>query len=95
MGRNAVLESVLPQVMRAMTASTVDAVSSRVQQASSGASQASSVSFGGASTLSDALLANGAALQNGTFDPVRSLARSSFTLPLEAADDGGAGRSET
>ena len=90
-GRNAVVESVLPQVMRAMTASTVDAVSSRVQQASSGAPQASSASFGGASTLSDALLANGAALQNGTFDPVRLLARSSFTLPLDAADDGGSG----
>ncbi len=34
-GGNAVIESVLPQAMRAMTASTVDAVSGRIRQATS------------------------------------------------------------
>ena len=34
--QNTVVESVLPQVMRAMTASTVDAVSGRIEQAASG-----------------------------------------------------------
>ena len=87
---NTVIEAVLPQVMRAMTASTVDAVSSRIAQAASGtASQ--ELSLGGASTLADVLMANGQALENGTFDPGQMLAGSSFILPLAAA--GGAGSS--
>ena len=89
--QNNAVESVLPQVMRAMTASTVDAVSGRIQQATAGAPPAKGVSLGGASTLSDALLANGQALENGTFDLGRLLAGSSFTLPLNAADTGGSG----
>ena len=89
--QNNAVESVLPQVMRAMTASTVDAVSGRIQQATAGTPPAKGVSLGGASTLSDALLANGQALENGTFDLGRLLADSSFTLPLNAADTGGSG----
>ena len=59
-----VVKTVLPQVMRAMTASTVDAVSGRIRQAhsGSGAPPTRSFSFGGASTLSDILLANGQTL---------------------------------
>ena len=89
--QSAVLESVLPQVMRAMTASTVDAVSGRIQQATAGAPPAKGFSLGGASTLSEALQANGRALGNGTFDLSRLLANSSFTLPLNAAGTGGGG----
>ncbi|MCY4097048.1 MAG: hypothetical protein OXF40_02135, partial [Rhodospirillales bacterium] len=33
--QNAVVEAILPQMMRAMTASTVDAVSSRIERATS------------------------------------------------------------
>ena len=91
--RNTVVESVLPQVMRAMTASTVDAVSGRIQRVASDTPAAGDFRLGGASTLSDALLANGPALQNGTFDPGRLLAGSSFSLPLSAADAGGSGPS--
>ena len=40
--QNAVVETVLPQVMRAMTASTVDAISGRVERATSGVSQSAS-----------------------------------------------------
>ena len=47
----AVVESILPQVMRAMTASTVDAVSGRIGQATSGTSSSVALSLGGASTL--------------------------------------------
>ena len=83
--RNSVVETVLPQVMRAMTAATVDAVSSRVQQVTSDAPPAEAFSLGGASTVSDALLAGGWALENGSFDPGRLLAGSSFALPLNAA----------
>ena len=90
-GENGVIESVLPQVMRAMTASTVDAVSSRIERATSDTPPAARLSFGGASTLSDAILANGQALGNGTFDLGRLLASSSFAMPLDAADNGGGG----
>ena len=91
MNRNTVVESVLPQVMRAMTASTVDAISGRVRQAASGAPSAGQASLGGASTLTDALMANRQALEDGTLDPVRLLANSSFVLPLNAADGRGSG----
>ena len=90
-GGNAVIESVLPQIMRAMTASTVDAVSSRIRQATSDTPQAKELKLAGASTLSDALLANAHALGNDTLDFSRLLANSSFTLPLNAAGNGGSG----
>jgi len=89
--QNSVIESVLPQVMRAMTASTVDAVAGRIERATSDTRPAAELSFGGATTLSDALLANGHALGNDTFDLGRLLANSAFTLPLNAADNGGGG----
>ena len=88
---NAVIEAVLPQVMRAMTASTVDAVSGRIERATSDTAPAAALSFGGATTLSDALLANAHALGNDTLDLGRLLANSSFTLPLGAAGNGGSG----
>ena len=90
-GRNAVVESVLPQVMRAMTASTVDAISGRVRQASPGVPPDRKASLGGASTLTEALRVNRQALKDGTLDLDRLLARSSFALPLNAAGAGGGG----
>ena len=93
-GGNAVIESVLPQVMRAVTAGTVDAVSGRIERATSGAAPDAALSVGGASTLTDALLANRTALENGTVDLGRLLANSSFALPLGAAGNGGSGAFE-
>ena len=90
-GQNTVVKSVLPQVMRAMTAGTVDAISGRIRQATSGAPPAKGFSLGGASTLSDALLANGRALESGAFDPARLLAGSSFALPFNAEGAGSGG----
>ena len=89
--QNNAVKAVLPQVMRAMTASTVDAVSGRIQQATAGTPPAKGFRLGGASTLADALLANGQALGTGTFDLTRLLTNSSFTLPLNAAGTGGSG----
>ena len=89
--QSSVIESVLPQVMRAMTASTVDAVSGRIEGATSDAAPDAAFSFGGTSTLSDALLANAHALGDGTLDFSRLLANSSFTMTLNAADNGGSG----
>ena len=88
--QNLAIETIQPQVMRAMTASTVDAVSNRIEQAiDDDASQAAGLHFGGAASLSDALLAHGQSLESGTFDMGRLLAGSSFTLPLNAAATGG------
>lgn len=88
--QNLAIETIQPQVMRAMTASTVDAVSSRIEQAiADDAAQAAGLNFGGTSSLSDALLAHGQSLESGTFDFGRLLAGSSFTLPLNAAGTGG------
>ena len=88
-GGNAVIGSVLPQVMRAMTASTVDAVSGRISRATSDTAPDAALSFGGATTLSDALLTNAHALGNDTFDLGRLLASSSFTVAPNAAGNGG------
>ena len=85
------VESVLPQVMRAMTASTVNAVSDRIQRATSGGAAATGFSVGGTTTLPDALRTYGQALGDGSFDPGRLLAGSSFNLPLNAADTDGTG----
>ena len=94
--QNLAIESIQPQVMRAMTASTVDAVSNRIERAISDDAKAKGLSFGGTASLSDALLAHGQSLENGTFDLGRMLAGSSFTLPLNAAgSDGGLFREVT
>ena len=90
-GGNAVIESVLPQVMRAMTASTVGAVSGRIERANQDTAPAAALSFGGATTLSEALQANAHALGNDTFDFGRLLANSSFTMTLNAAGNGSGG----
>ena len=83
------IKAIQPQVMRAMTASTVDAVSNRIERAiSDDASQTQGLNFGGASSLSDALLAHGQSLENGTFDLGQLLAEASFTLPLNATSTG-------
>ena len=87
--QNLAIKAIQPQVMRAMTASTVDAVSNRIERAiSDDASQAKGLNFGGTSSLSDALLAHGQSLENGTFDLGQLLAGASFTLPLNATSTG-------
>ena len=84
-----VVETLLPQVMRAITANTVDAISGRIQAANSGTPPAAGFSLGGASSLSDLLLANARGLKSGTLDPGRLLADSSFTLSLDGTGAGG------
>ena len=84
---NRAVETVLPQIVRAMTAGTVDAISARMRRLSSGEPAEAEARIGGATALTDALLANRMALESGNFDPARLLAGSSFVLPLA----GGAG----
>ena len=86
-GQNAVIELVLPQIMRSVTASSVDAVSSRIERAnSSNTAPSTAFSLGGASTLTGALQANAQGLADGTVDLGRLLANSSFTIPFNVAD---------
>ena len=85
-----VVETLLPQVMRAMTANTVDAISGRIRQANSGSPPDAEFNLGGASSLSDLLLANARGLESGTLDPRRLLTNSAFTLPLDGTGAGGA-----
>ncbi len=89
--QDTVVEAILPQVMRAVTASTVDAISGRIQRATSDTRAEKEISLGGSSTLSHALLTKGQALGNGTLDLRRLLAGSSFTMPLNLAGSGGSG----
>ena len=83
--QNLAIQDVLPQVMRAMTAGTVDAVSSRIEQAHSGTAPARGYRLAGAASLQEALMSHGPSLGAGSFNPVRMLASSSFVLPLNDA----------
>ena len=88
---NRVNETVVPELTRAMTASTLAAVTGRIEAVASGAAPAAAVNLGGASSLYHALKANGQALEDGTLDLTRLLGGTSFALSLNAAGDGGAG----
>ena len=91
-GRNAVVETVLPQVMRAMTAGTVDAISGRVRQASPGR-HARSEGQPRRRLHAYRSPAGEPAGAGGRYAGYRqaALARSSFALPLNAAGAGGGG----
>ena len=95
-GGNAVIEAVLPQVMRAMTASTVDAVSGRIERATSDTAPDAAFSFGGASTFSDLLRCPAgkrarAGQRHAGFQPAaRELLLHQLTS-LNAAGNGGSG----
>ena len=86
--QSTVVEAVLPQIMRSVTASTVDGISSRIERATTAPAAATAFSLGGAASLADALQANGQALMDGGIDLDRLLANSSFTLPFNVADNG-------
>ena len=85
-GESEVIKAVLPQIMRSVTASTVDAVSSRIERATSDTAASTALSIGGASTLTGALQASVQDLADGTIDLGRLLANSSFTMPFNVAD---------
>ena len=87
---NQVNETVLPELTQAMTASTLGAVSERIEQATSGSSPAT-LSIAGSSTIYHALESNAKAIENGSLDLHRALSGSSFVLPLNAAEGGATG----
>ena len=88
---NRVNQTVLPEVLRAMSASGLGAVTGRIEQAVSGALPAGGFNLAGQSSLYQALQANARAIEDGTLDLERALADLSFVMPLNAAETGGRG----
>ena len=87
LARLALAQDVLaPQVIRAMTAGTLEAVTTRLEGTPPTASP--SVRLGGASTLAQALYTHAPAVAQGNLDLRHLLAGSGFTLPLRLADTG-------
>ena len=73
----------LPEVARAITDSTVTAITQRLEQVRTGPASGTLV-LGGQSTLADVLTTGGRALAAGTLDVTDVLSRSEFVLPLNA-----------
>ena len=88
---NRVNQTVLPEVLRAMSASGLGAVTGRIEQAVSGALPAGGFNLAGQSSLYQALQANARAIEDGTLDLERALADLSFVMPLNPAETGGRG----
>ncbi len=84
-----VIDTVLPQVTRAIAASTLAAVTERIEAVASGNVPAATASIAGQSTLYHVLKSNQQALEDGTLDLARVLGGSSFAL--NAAEGGKAG----
>ena len=89
---DAVAKVILPEVARAIADQNVSAIARRLEQVrlSDRAESGGSASFGGASSLAEIVKTQGRAIADGRFDLKRVLAGSDFTLPLNAAGDGGA-----
>lgn len=84
--QNEVVQAVLPQVMRSMTASTVNAITDRIQQTYSESSASSSTAFnlGGVSSLNRAL-----SVRNyGSFLSTWLAEEPYFMVPLNATNNG-------
>ena len=90
---NRVNEQVLPYVTQAMTASTLSAITDRIDAVDSGAGSSGRLTLGGQSSLYDVLTSNAQALQAGTMNLEQLLAGSSFVLPLTDAEAGSGGLS--
>ena len=82
---------IFPQVSRALTAGTLDALTTRFQQATPGSPPTRTGRLGGTTSLAQALYSLGPSLATGSLDLGRLLAGSSFTLPLTEADAPGTG----
>ncbi len=88
--RNRVNEEVLPQVAQALAASTLSAITGRIDSVVSGAAPGG-LNLAGQSSLHHVLKSNERALEDGTLSLAQVLGGSSFALPLNAAADGNSG----
>ena len=81
---NRVNQALLPAVARASAASTLDAVSRRMEWAVPGAAPMATADLAGLTGLYRALQANERALQDGSYDLAKVLGGSSFLVPLSS-----------
>ena len=86
--RTAVNREVLPQVTQAMAASTVTAVTGRIDAVTSGVGQVPSYNLASQQTLAGIMQTVSQGLGNGSLTIERLLGGSSFVLPLHATNDG-------
>ena len=84
---SAISRTILPEVARAITDTTVSAIARRLHHAGADRHESGSVTLGGQSTLADILTTGGQALANGTLNLHNMVGRSAFVLPLNQAGD--------
>ena len=89
---NRVNQALLPAAARASAATTLEALSRRMELSVPGAAPMATADLAGLTGLYRALQANERALQDGSYDLARVLGGSSFLLPL-TSHDGTAGSS--
>ena len=82
------IQELVPRFAQAMTASTLSAITGRIDSVALGAPSAGTLNFAGASTLHHALTSNAQAIEDGTLSLEQVLGRSSFVLPLNATENG-------
>ncbi len=84
---SAVSQTILPEVARAITDTTVNAITQRLEQAGADSHQPGAFTLAGQSTLADILTTGGQSLAAGTLNLHDVLGRSAFVLPLTTGGD--------
>ena len=84
---SAVSQTILPEVARAITDTTVNAITQRLEQAGADSHQPGAFTLAGQSTLADILTTGGQSLADGTLNLHDMLGRSAFVLPLTTGGD--------
>ncbi len=79
---SAVSRTILPEVARAITDTTVNAITQRLEQAGADSHQPDAFTLAGQSTLTDILTTGGQSLATGTLNLHDILGRSAFVMPL-------------
>ncbi len=84
---NTVNETIMAEAARAITDTTVNAITQRLEQAGATGHTPGAFTLAGQSTLADILTTGGKALANGTLDLRDMLGRSAFVMPLNTGSD--------
>ncbi len=84
---SAISQTILPEVARAITDTTVNAITQRLEQAGADSHQPGAFTLAGQSTLADILTTGGQSLAAGTLNLHDMLGRSAFVLPLTTGGD--------
>ncbi len=84
---SAISQTILPEVARAITDTTVNAITQRLEQAGADSHQPGAFTLAGQSTLADILTTGGQSLADGTLNLHDVLGRSAFVMPLNPIGD--------